>query len=54
MSESVHRSSMEGGDANPDKSRSLIKNFPMFNYPTESGAPAAPNGIPVDEAPPSI
>jgi len=33
MSESVHRSSMEGGDANPDKSRALIKNFPMFNYP---------------------
>jgi hypothetical protein len=35
MSESVHRSAMEGGEPNPDKSRSLIKNFPMFNYPKE-------------------
>lgn len=53
MSETVHRSSMEGGDANPDKSRALIKNFPMFNYPTGTGAPAAPHSIPAED-PPSV
>jgi hypothetical protein len=52
MSESVHRSSMEGGDANPDKSRSVIKNFPMFSYPpVESEAKPGPNGIPAEEVP---
>jgi hypothetical protein len=43
---------MEGGDANPDKSRNLIKNFPMFTYPTDkSSAPSAPNAIPEDDVP---
>jgi hypothetical protein len=51
MSEAVHRSAMEGGDANPDKSRALIKNFPMFNYPTGTAAPSAPHSIPAEDAP---
>lgn len=51
MSETVHRSAMEGGDANPDRSRALIKNFPMFNYPATPSAPSAPNSIPPEEAP---
>lgn len=51
MSETVHRSAMEGGDANPDKSRSLIKNFPMFNYPKTSDTPAPPHGVEAPEAP---
>lgn len=51
LSETVHRSAMEGGDANPDKSRSLIKNFPMFEYPKTSDAPAPPNSIAAPEAP---
>lgn len=42
---------MEGGDANPDASRNLIKNFPMFNYPKSADAPAAPHSIPVDDLP---
>lgn len=53
MSETVHRSAMEGGDANPDKSRALIKNFPMFNYPVHSDAPSAPHSIPPED-PPSV
>jgi len=51
MSETVHRSAMEGGDAIPDKSRSLIKNFPMFNYPKAQTAPSAPHAIPEPEEP---
>lgn len=42
---------MEGGDANPDRSRSVIKNYPMFNYPVHAAAPAAPHAIPAEEAP---
>ena len=42
---------MEAGDANPEKSRSLIKNFSMFNYPTHSDAPSAPHSIPAEEKP---
>ena len=51
MSESVHRSAMEGGDAIPDKGRGHIKNFPMFNYPKEPEAPSAPHTIPAEEEP---
>jgi hypothetical protein len=51
MSESVHRSSMEGGDAIPDKDRGHIKNFPMFDYPVHDPPAAAPNGI--QTAPPA-
>lgn len=51
MSESVHRSAMEGGDANPDAGRNLIKNFPMFSYPKTADAPTAPHSIPVDDEP---
>jgi len=39
MSETVWRSSVEGGEPNPEKSRSIIGNFPMFNYPTHNDAP---------------
>lgn len=46
MSESVHRSSMEGGDAIPDKDRGHIKNFPMFDYPVHDPPALAPNGVP--------
>jgi hypothetical protein len=39
MSETVHRSAMEGGDAIPDKDRGHIKNFPMFDYPVHDPQP---------------
>jgi hypothetical protein len=35
IGESVWRSSMKGGDPNPDLSRSIINKKPMFNYPTK-------------------
>ncbi|MEC8426919.1 MAG: hypothetical protein VXZ35_00730 [Pseudomonadota bacterium] len=54
MSETVHRSAMEGGDPNPSKKREIIKNFPMFQYPMDSEAPmSSPHGIKSEE-PPSI
>jgi len=45
MSETVHRSAMEGGDAIPDKDRGHIKNFPMFDYPVHDPPAAGANGI---------
>jgi hypothetical protein len=36
IGESVHRSSMEGGDAIPDKSRSILKNHPTSFTPDYS------------------
>lgn len=52
MSATVWHSSTEGGEPIPEKSRSLIKNYPMFTYPTSPPAPASPNGIPAAEVAP--
>jgi len=51
MSESVWRSSVEGGDPNPSKIREVINKPPMFNYPTHSDAPTAPHALPVEDLP---
>ena len=52
-SETVWRSSMEGGEPNPDKFRMIIGKGTMWNYPTQQtpddNAPA--NGIPAPELP---
>lgn len=53
IGESVHRSAMAGSDPNPDKSRNLIDNYPMFNYPTGDDPNSPANGIPKED-PPSV
>jgi len=42
---------MAGSDPNPDQSRSLIKNFPMFEYPKGQTAPSAPHALQPEDAP---
>lgn len=50
MSATVWHSSVMGGDAVPEKSRSLIGNYPMFNYSTTPSAEAgASNGVQPEE-----
>lgn len=49
IGETVWRSSMKGGEANPEQRRDLIGKPPMFNYPTGTSAPASPHGVAVEE-----
>ena len=51
IGESVWRAAVEGGDPVPERSRSLVRNYPMFNYPAAASAPSAPHALPAEDVP---